>query len=29
MLKELKVFGSYPRFPIEQFEDLFETPALL
>jgi prephenate dehydratase len=29
MLKELKVFGSYPRFPIEQFEDLFETQALL
>ena len=29
MLKELKVFGSYPRFPIEQFEELFESPALL
>jgi prephenate dehydratase len=29
MLKELKVFGSYPRFPIEQFENLFESPALL
>lgn len=29
MVKELKVFGSYPRFPIEQFDELFETPALL
>jgi len=29
MLKELKVFGSYPRFPIEQFEHLFQTQALL
>lgn len=29
MVKELKVFGSFPRFPIEQFDALFETAALL
>ncbi len=29
MLKELKVFGSYPAFPLEQFEDLYVSPALL
>jgi len=29
MVKELKVFGSYPRFPLEQFDELFETQALL
>ncbi len=26
---ELKVFGSFPRFPIEQFRDLVTSPALL
>ncbi len=26
---ELKVFGSFPRFPIEQFRDLVSSPALL
>ncbi len=26
---ELKVFGSFPRFPIEQFRDLVNSPALL
>lgn len=29
LVKDLKVFGSYPRFPIEQFDELFETRALL
>ncbi len=29
MLKELKVFGSYPKFPLERFESLFESAALL
>jgi prephenate dehydratase len=29
MVKELKVFGSFPQFPLEQFEPLFETQALL
>jgi prephenate dehydratase len=29
MLKELKVFGSYPAFPLEQFDELYQTPALL
>jgi prephenate dehydratase len=29
MLKDLKVFGSYPAFPLEQFEDLYASPALL
>jgi prephenate dehydratase len=29
MLKELKVFGSYPAFPLEQFDNLYQTPALL
>lgn len=29
MVKELKVFGSFPRFPLDQFEPLFETQALL
>lgn len=29
MVKDLKVFGSYPRFPLEQFDELFETRALL
>lgn len=26
---ELRVFGSFPRFPIEQFRDLVSSPALL
>jgi prephenate dehydratase len=29
MVKDLKVFGSYPKFPLEQFDELFETRALL
>lgn len=29
MLKEIKVFGSYPQFPLEQFDDLYDTQALL
>jgi prephenate dehydratase len=29
MVKEIKIFGSYPRFPIEQFDELFEPAALL
>jgi prephenate dehydratase len=29
LVKDLKVFGSYPRFPLEQFDELFETRALL
>ena len=29
MVKDLKVFGSYSRFPLDQFDDLFETRALL
>ncbi|HYI25277.1 MAG TPA: prephenate dehydratase [Thermomicrobiales bacterium] len=29
LLKELKVFGSYPRFPLEQFDDLYAPPGLL
>ena len=29
MLKELKVFGSYPQFPLEQFDDLYAPPGLL
>lgn len=29
MTKSLKVFGSFPRFPIEQFDHLFATQALL
>ena len=28
-VKDLKVFGSYPKFPLEQFDELFETRALL
>lgn len=26
---QLKVFGSFPRFPVEQFRDLVNSPALL
>ena len=29
MVKELKVFGSFPRYPLDQFQHLFETQALL
>ncbi len=29
MVKELKVFGSYPKYPLDQFQHLFETQALL
>lgn len=29
LVQELKVFGSYPKFPLEQFDHLFETRALL
>lgn len=29
MVKELKVFGSYPRYPLDQFQPFFETQALL
>jgi hypothetical protein len=25
----LKVFGSFPRFPVEQFRELFQSRALL
>ncbi len=29
MVKELKIFGSYPKYPLDQFKHLFETQALL
>lgn len=29
LVRHLKVFGSYPKFPLEQFDELFETRALL
>jgi prephenate dehydratase len=29
LVKDLKVFGSYPQYPLEQFDELFETRALL
>jgi len=29
MVKELKVFGSFPQYPLDQFQHLFETQALL
>ncbi len=29
MLKELKVFGSYPQYPLDQFEELYASPGLL
>ncbi len=29
MVKDLKVFGSYPKFPLDQFDELFDTRALL
>lgn len=29
MVNELKVFGSFPNYPLDQFQHLFETQALL